>query len=543
MQKYIIGIDTGGTYTDAVLLNPDTQRIITTAKTPTTHHQLSIGTGEALAILLQGSGIAPDQIQKIAVSSTLATNSVVEKKGARVAVIVIGYVKHFKLPVKAVLYVKGGHTILGAEEEPLDIEYLVQLIEGLKSEVDAYGICSAMSIKNPTHELVAEKAISMIDPKPVFCSHRISELAGMHERAATAGLHAKLMPIMADFVDGVQQAMVQHGLTCPMQVIGGNGQAIDTEAAVLKAGLTVASGPACTAYFGANYAGSKEREAIVIDVGGTTTDIAMIKDGRPLIGSGGCQIGQWKTHVEAVDMLTTGIGGDSQVYLDGKGELTIGPSRVTPLSIEKDLPPLETWLGLEDRGKLIIANKERIAGVQGDLAGLLIKQGQLTPFEIRAQTGLGGVPLQSQLEKLARKQCIRECGFTPTDALHVLGDIELGDRATAVKAAQILGETLGIDGKEFARLVLRHTEDLIESTIIDYVVKHYWDKSISNFIASRKNHPVVEVDFAIKMVLIGIGAASRHLLPAVARRLKTSVIFPENCEVGNAAGAALTAAR
>jgi N-methylhydantoinase A/oxoprolinase/acetone carboxylase beta subunit len=80
MQKYIIGIDTGGTYTDAVLLNPDTQRIITTAKTPTTHHQLSIGTGEALAILLQGSGIAPDQIQKIAVSSTLATNSVVEKR-------------------------------------------------------------------------------------------------------------------------------------------------------------------------------------------------------------------------------------------------------------------------------------------------------------------------------------------------------------------------------------------------------------------------------------------------------------------------------
>jgi len=121
--------------------------------------------------------------------------------------------------------------------------------------------------------------------------------------------------------------------------------------------------------------------------------------------------------------------------------------------------------------------------------------------------------------------------------------VELGDRETAIQAAEILGQTLGMDGPDFARLVLSRTEELIENAVIEYVVKHYWNKSISSFISSRKNHPVVEVDFAIKMPIIGIGAASRHLLPSVARRLKTSVIFPENCEVGNAAGAALTAAK
>ena len=106
-----------------------------------------------------------------------------------------------------------------------------------------------MSIKNPAHELVAEKAISMIDPKPVFCSHRISELTGMEKRAATAALHAKLMPVMEEFITGVRQAMDILQLHCPVLVIGGNGYPINGDKATQEAGLTVASGPACTAQF------------------------------------------------------------------------------------------------------------------------------------------------------------------------------------------------------------------------------------------------------------------------------------------------------
>jgi N-methylhydantoinase A/oxoprolinase/acetone carboxylase beta subunit len=109
MQKYIIGIDTGGTYTDAVLLDKESGKVIATAKKPTTHYQLALGTGEALAELFANAAdaikaiketnaeigtsatLTPNQIEAVAVSSTLATNSVVENKGARVAIIVIGY--------------------------------------------------------------------------------------------------------------------------------------------------------------------------------------------------------------------------------------------------------------------------------------------------------------------------------------------------------------------------------------------------------------------------------------------------------------------
>jgi N-methylhydantoinase A/oxoprolinase/acetone carboxylase beta subunit len=539
MQKYIIGIDTGGTFTDAVLMDKESGKVIATAKKPTTHYQLARGTGEALAELSAKSTFAPEQIEVVVVSSTLATNSVVENKGARVAIIVIGYVKQFKLPVKAVVFVKGGHTVQGREEEPLDLDYLVKLINALKTDVDAYGVCSAMSIKNPTHELVTEKAISMIDPKPVFCSHRISNLAGMQERAATAGLHAKLMPVMQEFVAGVQKAMAERNLDCPLMVVSGNGKAMAAERIISEAGLTVASGPACTAIFGSSRC---ESDCLVIDVGGTTTDIAMIENGHPLLTKDGCRIGQWKTHVEAVDMHTCGIGGDSHVHIDKSGKLSIGPGRVTPLSMAKELPPVTTWLGTEDQSKLIVLRQEAKHELpDNELTRLLREEDQLTPATIRKRTGFGGIQLNVQLEHLARKQQIFECGFTPTDALHVLGKIDIGNRNIAVAGAEILGEAMGLNAEDFSRLVVKNTEELIENLIVDYIIQHYWKNSLTNFISTRKNHPVLGVDFSIKLPLIGIGAAARYFLPEVAKNLKTTIHFPEHCEVGNAIGAAIIA--
>lgn len=542
MERFIIGIDTGGTYTDAVLLDSSSHQVLATAKVPTTHFDLARGAGRVLSELLAKSGVAVERVSRVCISSTLATNSVVENKGARVAVMVIGHVRHFKLPVTAVLFIKGGHTIDGKEDEPLELDYLVSLVEGLKNEVDAYGVCAAMSMHNPTHELVAEKAIAMLDPKPVFCSHRISTLTGMHERAATAGLHAKLMPVMQRFIDGVGQAMAGLGLGCPAVVIGGNGRPLEVRRAVSEAGLTVASGPACTAHFGAAHTAG---DALVIDVGGTTTDIAMVEKGRVLLAGEGCTIGEWKTHVEAVDMHTAGIGGDSHVHIDEHGKLTIGPGRVTPLAMSAESEEsIAQWLGVDNRSRLIVVRPEAVGQLPpGEVSALLREQGRLTPAIIRRRTGLGGVPLNVELERLTRHNLIDECGFTPTDALHVLGRLDLGRREAARRGAAILGAALGLSGEEFSALVIEKTETLIENLIIDYVIQRTWQNSLAAFISGSKNHPVLGVEFSIKVPLIGVGAAARTLLPRVAERLRTSIGFPENCEVGNAVGAALIGLR
>lgn len=536
MKKYVIGIDTGGTFTDAVMMDIESGGIVASAKKPTTHHRLAESTGNALAELLLQAAVAPAEVAAVAVSSTLATNSVVENKGARVALFVIGHVKHFKLPVKAVIFVKGGHTIMGEEDEPLELDYLVNLLHNLKNEVDAYGICAAMSMVNPTHELVTEKAIALIDPKPVFCSHRISQTAGMQERAATAGLHATLMPVMQEYVSGVQSAMLARGLSCPMLVIGGNGRTITADGAVGLAGMTVASGPACTACFGASQTSGS---ALVIDIGGTTTDIAMISDGSPLMASEGCRIGQWRTHVEAIDMSTAGIGGDSHVHVSEKGAVSIGPTRVVPLATADDIPPVHEWLGTEDRSRLIIFREAGGTGDADRLAAFLRSRGQATPEQIRLATGISGATLSRDLERLDRSHLISACGFTPTDALHALGRITLGDRAKALAGAAVLAELTGMTVDDFCLLVVRKTEERIGNLLIEHIIQHYWGNSLAGFISTSSDHPVLGVDFSLKIPMIGIGAAAPYFLPAVAARLGTSVSFPPHSEVGNAVGAAL----
>lgn len=537
MKKYIIGIDTGGTFTDAVLIEKETGKVIEAAKETTTHHNLAIGTGKALAKLLDKSSVSAELVENVAVSTTLATNSVVENKGARVAIIVIGYVKHFKLPVKAVVFVKGGHTIKGEEEQPLEIDYLVTLLEGLKNEVDAFGVCSAMSMTNPSHELVTEKAISMIAPKPTFCSHRISQQAGMEERAATAGLHAKLMPIMEDFVEGVSMAMEEQHLTCPMIIVSGNGKPVEKEFAVKNAGVTVASGPACTATFGAL---SAENDRLVIDVGGTTTDITMLENGELVLDSEGCRIGLWKTHVEAVNMFTGGIGGDSHVSVNEDLTLSIGPNRVLPFSRSQNIPPMESWLGADTRSKTIqiIEGGKSDSEKNDQIFTLLQEHKSLTPAQLREMTGLGGIPLQNVLDDLGRKQLLTETGFTPTDALHVLGRLDFGDKEQAVQAAEILASLRGQTAEEFCHDVLHQTGAIIENMIIDYVIQRYWGNTLTNFISRKNDHPVLNVQFSLRIPLIGIGAAAKQLLPKVAEKLGTTITFPENCEVGNAIGAA-----
>ncbi len=537
MPKYIIGIDTGGTYTDAVLLNDTDNTVLATAKVPTNHHKLASSTTKALETLLEKAHIDGTQISRLALSTTLATNAVIENKGARVAAFVIGYVKHFKLPITATIFIKGGHNIMGEEEEALDLDNIVDTIQGLRNEVDAYAICSAMSMKDPSHEMVTEKAISMLDPKPVFCSHSISQQAGMQERTATAALHAKLMPLMQDYTAGVQAAAIKNKLDCPIILIAGNGKQVSINDAAEQAGITVASGPACTAGFGADQGTDN---ALVIDVGGTTTDIAMIRNGKTVLSSDGCKVGRWQTHVEAVDMFTGGIGGDSHVWLDKNGGILLGPNRVIPLSMTDAFPRPELWLGPEQNSKCIAPVPESVLSENRDaVLTYLKKNGPSTATAMKQTTGLSGVPLEKHLEHLTREQKILETGFTPTDALHVLGKISIGNTEQATEGAKILAQFANMDITAFCLKITEMTEEKIENLLIDYVIHHYWGKSLTAFINSRNDHPVLGVQFSLKMPLIGIGAAAKYFIPNVAEKLGTNVVFPEHCEVGNGVGAAL----
>lgn len=549
-KKYVIGVDAGGTYTDAVIVDPASGKVIASAKRPTTHYRLSEGIGAVLAAVLEDSAVPAGDIGTISVSTTLATNALVEDKGADVGLFVIGFNKRLNVPVVAARYIPGGHTIKGEEVEQLGLPFIVDALQELHGKVDSWAVCGQMAFVNPAHELVAAKAIEVASKLPVFCSHQASTRAGMKERAATAVLNAQLLPVMQEFLTNVTQALQGLGLTDSVLVVRGDATAMSMENALRHAADTVASGPAATALYGSHQSG--QQDALVLDVGGTTTDITLVRGGKPVIDAQGMVIGTWETHVEAVEMFTVGIGGDSHVRSKLDGSFTVGPERVVPLCMAQGVPDPATWIGPEKASRCILpapsaTQSADSAGGNGlsmegkSILEFLVEHGSATTGAIMKGLGLAEITVDQQLAKLFRKQLVVATGFTPTDALHVLERLHIGDADSAVLAARTLGAPRNQDAKAFAMSVLEAVEQRIEETVLRHVTRREVGGQLSAFLANRGEHSLISVDVSLSVPMVGIGAAARHLLPRVADRLKTTITFPERHEVGNALGAAIMA--
>ncbi len=538
---YIIGIDTGGTYTDAVIIDPADNKVLATAKAPTTHYNLSIGIGQTLYQLFKQTNLKSSSIKSVAVSTTLATNAVVENKGADVALLVAGPTKRFNLPTITTAHFKGGHNHLGEEDQPLEMEALVDFLQQTKDHADAYAVAATMSIKNPAHEQVMAKAISLIDPKPVFMSSEVSHRSGIQERAATAVLNARLMPVMQEFLSSMQEALLALGLAANVSIIRGDAKPMAIGDTYKKAASTVASGPAATAWFGLN--ASPEANALIIDIGGTTTDITMIRDQQPVIDQEGSLIGQWHTQVDAVKMSTVGAGGDSHAIIDKNNKLLVGPARVLPLATAEIADPSQ-WLGpdLNCRCISISPDLEDKDAEPDQILAWLKKNGPATPGQLKEEFQMAEITLTSHLRDLSRLLLITETGFTPTDALHVLGKLDLGDQEQSRAGAEILAKELHVSVEDFCQLVLAGVEEKIERAILDHLLKIETDKTMSGFFPNYHQSDLFDLNFTVKMPLVGLGAAARHLLPRVAERLGSEVVFPDHYKVGNALGAALMTA-
>ena len=537
---YGIGIDTGGTYTDAVLFDLRKHQVINVSKRPTLHHCLELSIVQALEDIFPDG--KAEAVRKIAFSTTLATNAIAEGRTSRVGLIVIGRVKPFEAPVVSIRYVEGGHDYLGREVTPLNVEQIVDAVNDFKGHVDAYAIAASLSIENQTHEQVAAKAIELVDGKPVVCSSDISPKTGIRERAATAALHASLMPVIQEFVTQVKQLKKNRFLTADMRIIRGDATADNLSQAVSRAASTVASGPAATAYFGAKATAAKL--AMVVDIGGTTTDITFIKNGKPVLSSEGSLIDRWQTHVDAVDMHTVGIGGDSLVQLNRSGQLTVGPMRVQPLAMAQGIPDPANWIGAENRSRWIVgvdSNEQDQIFFMDPVTAHLLRENGATPADLIAQLGMSDFGLDRRLEDLAFNSQISAVGFTPTDALHVLGKSQLGDAAASIAGARILADLRGETIEAFSKVVLEATHQKIADAILMYAFAKQTGKSMDAFSILKQDVPLFSCSFKLEVPIVGIGAAARHLLPEVADRLHTQAIFPSHFEVGNALGAIMIA--
>ncbi len=564
-KSFFVGIDTGGTYTDAVIVEHGSHKILASAKALTTKGDLSIGVKEALAavVLKLPAGTGASDIALISVSTTLATNAVVEGHGSPVGVFLIGFdgsmavrtgiARAFPgLPIKII---DGGHDHNGDATRPLDFASLEREAAAMDADVSAFAVASAFAVRNPAHEQQAREIITRVTAKPVTLSTELTASLDAPRRALTAVLNARLISRISLLIEAVRLTMSELRISCPLMVVKGDGTLARAESVALRPIETVLSGPAAS-LVGAKWLSNLD-SFIMSDIGGTTTDVGILIDGRPKIAEQGAEVAGWRTMVQAIDVRTIGLGGDSEVSLALDGSVRLGPQRVVPISLlgqrypeviamlEADLAETE---GGSQHGRFVVLPFGK--STPAELSGLSQREIEMLslvgerPKPLRKITVSSGA--QRALLSLRKKGLVQFCGFTPSDASHVLGLqanwSQLAARLAAQLAFRFRNMKLGAPEqiKDFCHEIWSETVSLSARAIVSAAV----DGSIENnalIDAVCRGRPIIglaNVGVSPTVPLVAVGGPARIFYGEVARRLQCEVVFSEHCEVANAIGAA-----
>ena len=254
--QYLIGVDTGGTYTDAAVIEARGHRIIATAKAITTKGDLAVGVAEAItqALAKLSHDIPPQAIAMVSVSTTLATNAVVEGHGSATGVVLVGFdaamvertgiAKAF--PDIPVATIAGGHNHNGDPVCPLDLDALDAALDAMNHKADAFAVASAFAVRNADHEHQVRERIIARTGKPVTLSTELSSALDAPRRALTAVLNARLIPRISGLIGAVQRAMAQLSIRCPLMIVKGDGSLALAESVATRPIETVLSGPAAS---------------------------------------------------------------------------------------------------------------------------------------------------------------------------------------------------------------------------------------------------------------------------------------------------------
>lgn len=559
MPQYGLGFDTGGTYTDAVIIDMETGDIVCSAKSLTTRNDLSIGIKGAIREF--DKNLFQD-ISMVSISSTLATNSIVEGKGCRVGLITAGRKFDNSIPVDFYTCIAGGHSLRGIEEEPLDEKAAREYFESIKGRVDGVSISSYLSVRNPEHELRLKEICKEILDVPVVCGHELSSSLGFNERTTTCVMNTRLLPIIKDLMISVRKVMTDEGIDSPMMIVKGDGSIMGEAVALERPIETILSGPAASMIGAKNLTGAND--AIVVDIGGTTTDIGILRNGTPRLEKEGAVIGGKRTRVLAAEIATSGIGGDSRIIVNN-GEFVLSTLRIVPLCIaaseypglgerirvasefnprylpqcmkvEQVVQDIEYFVKIKD-----LANSTLTAD---DLAFLKeASEGPISLKEFEEKTNIH--PFSVNIPKMEELGILQRIGMTPTDLLHAEGSYVQYDAEASKCGADYMAKRLKLSREQF----IEHGKLQVKQKIAREILKKLFFEETGKLTMDEISTNLMEkfitgsmgLDFtaSIKLnkPLIGIGAPVRAWMPDVAKWLNTELLLSDYSHVGNAVGA------
>ena len=599
-MKIGIGIDTGGTYTDAVIYNFATKEILGTAKALTTKQDLSIGILEALDALPQAQ---LQQAEVISLSTTLATNACVEDKGGSAKLIFLGgdanvidrNGKNYGLPPSAEMYIQESFTkFTGEIERDVDWDTFRTALETDFAGLDGVGIIEMNAMRNSAVvEKKAKEIFQAMRDMPVVCSHELFNELNCLQRGASALLNARLVPVIRDFLRAIKQAMTTRGINAQVVIVRSDGGLMSREFANMRPVETLLCGPAASVLGSAHLTNTPNN--IVVDMGGTTTDIAFIRGGVPVSVVDGVRIGKWKTFVNGLYIKTFGLGGDTAVHYNDRG-IFLEDYRVVPMCVAAAKHPqiIENLKNLDVHQHSLQLHEHYI--LMRDMADIE-KNPRYSAEEKAFCAALAHGPLilreacaavpgrdmyNMDTTRLLREGAVQLCGLTPTDIMHINGDFAKFPAEASQLAAQYVAGNVGLTVEELCDKVY----DLVKRKLYVNIVKallenkdpHYVEHGISadveRFIndsydaqprhceersdeaiqpchsgtqacpcGAQPRHCVLDpqssllLTFTTDFTLTGVGAPIHIFLPDIAKKLGTKAITPKHCEVANALGA------
>ncbi|MFW5790009.1 MAG: hydantoinase/oxoprolinase family protein [Bacillota bacterium] len=555
MEELALGIDTGGTFTDGVVINLKTEEIIAATKQVTTRDDLTVAIDNCLKALLSSDKFHQEDIKLVSLSTTLATNAIVEGQGAEVGAILIGFNSVGKLPTKHQAEVAGGCTIKGKIKEKINSQEIIQKVNEMKEKVDAFAVCGYLSVRNPVQEKAVAEMIKEETGYPVVQGHNLSSELGFQERANTAVFNARLLPLITDLITAVEEKLKDYQLNAPLMVVKGDGSLISAEEAKKRPIETSLSGPAASV-IGARQLADID-DGIIIDIGGTTTDLALLKDGQPGLSEAGARVGGWLTRVKAAKITTIGLGGDSQIRVDQSGQLEIGPERVFPLAWASEKYPdlidelkkikAEDYFPINHQPvSVLIYIKEPVKYSLSAVQKEIIQKIKEKPHTIRELGRILDIdPEVLPWHQLVKTGCLHRAGLTPTDMLHWQDKYLDWNQEAACLAVEITARRKGMPAGEFVDLLEKEIEIRLGSLIIESTLRDETDKldfsrrEVEYFyrkLLEDNAGSILDFKVELSQPLVGVGAPARAYFPGVVERISAELYLPEWAEVANAVG-------
>ncbi len=552
-----MGIDTGGTSTDAVIVDLESGEILSKSKSPTTPEDLCVGIRGAISFLDRA---LLKNISVVSLSSTLATNAVVEGKGCRVGLICVGF-DAGKSDAEEYISIAGGHNVHGVAEKDLDTDSALKFMERIRGKVDSMAVSSFMSVRNPEHELRLKDMAAEILGIPVVCGHELSSKLGFKIRTATCVMNASLIPMMENLIDSVKTVMKESGISAPLMMVRGNGTIMGESMAREKPIETIMSGPTASMIGAVKLTGQKD--AAVMDMGGTTTDIGIIRDGKPALTQEGMTVAGKKTHIPAAKVTAAGIGGDSRIFVNG-GKISLRSTRAIPLCVaairwpavldilikasssdaKQDPRYPDDMVFLDTELFTAVGTPPETMYVSPEGREFLRMASECPISPAAAAQEIGTSPTLLGIRGLETRGFIQRVAFTPTDVLHADGTYSEFDRDASLMGARYLAKKCGKSVGAF----ISQCRDMIKAKLCTELMKvlladQFGDRELDLYSSGLITRAALgrgdgfECTLRLKMPLVGIGAPASTYVRWVGDAFGAETYVDPDSDVGNALGA------